>query len=57
MANRNKYLDKNKIEWRKFHEINFANIQYQEFDASNWELLPSGLTKALELIPIADKNL
>ncbi len=43
MANRIKYMDQNKIEWRKYHEINFVNINYKDFDASNWKVQPSGL--------------
>ncbi|MEO5563441.1 MAG: glycosylhydrolase-like jelly roll fold domain-containing protein, partial [Chitinophagaceae bacterium] len=43
MANRVRYMDRNKMEWRKFHEINFVNINYKPFDASNWKVEPSGL--------------
>ncbi|TCD02520.1 glycosyl hydrolase [Pedobacter psychroterrae] len=43
MANRIKDMDQNKIDWRNYHEINFVNIDYKPFDASNWELMPSGL--------------
>lgn len=56
MANRMVYLERNDVPWKKFHDINFVNIHYEEFDASNWELLPSGLLKAPELVPIAEKN-
>ena len=43
MANRIRYMDQHKMEWRKYHEINFVNINYKPFDASNWEVQPSGL--------------
>ncbi|TXE13667.1 glycosyl hydrolase [Algoriphagus aquimarinus] len=43
MANSIRYLDRNKIEWRNYHEINFVNIDYKPFDASNWKTMPSGL--------------
>ena len=43
MANRIKYMDKNEITWRNYHEINFVNIDYGPFDASDWEVMPSGL--------------
>jgi hypothetical protein len=43
MANKIKDLDQKKIQWRNYHEINFVNIDYKEFDASNWKLMPSGL--------------
>lgn len=43
MANRIRYMDQQGLEWRKFHEINFVNIDYKPFDASGWEPMPSGL--------------
>ncbi|MEG1589516.1 glycosyl hydrolase [Chryseobacterium sp.] len=52
MANRIRYMDKNKIEWRNYHEINFVNINYKPFDASNWNVQPSGLDGEIQLIPI-----
>jgi hypothetical protein len=52
MANRIKYMDENKIQWRNYHEINFVNIDYKPFDASNWKILPSGLDGEIQLIPI-----
>ena len=43
MANRIRYMDANKIEWRKYHEINFVNVGYKNFDAAHWKVQPSGL--------------
>lgn len=43
MANRIRNMDRNKQVWRKFHEINFVNINYKPFDATNWNVEPSGL--------------
>ncbi|WP_223815914.1 glycosyl hydrolase [Adhaeribacter rhizoryzae] len=43
MANRIRYMDQQKIEWRRYHEINFVNINYKPFDASVWKPMPSGL--------------
>ncbi|WEK20169.1 MAG: glycosyl hydrolase [Candidatus Pedobacter colombiensis] len=43
MANRIHYMDQQKIQWRNYHEINFVNINYKPFDASNWLVMPSGL--------------
>jgi hypothetical protein len=43
MANRIRHMDQQGMEWRKFHEINFVNIDYEPFDASGWEPMPSGL--------------
>lgn len=49
MANRIRYMDKNKMEWRKYHEINFVNIDYKPFDASNWDVQRSGIDGAVIL--------
>ncbi|MFA6057465.1 MAG: glycosyl hydrolase [Taibaiella sp.] len=43
MANRIRYMDQQKIEWRKYHEINFVNINYKNFDAANWNVTASGI--------------
>ena len=51
-ANRIADLDRRKIEWKAFHEINFVNIDYQSFDASTWPVLPSGLIGPVRLVPI-----
>lgn len=42
-ANRIADLDRRKVPWKKFHEINFVNIDYKDFDAGNWPALESGL--------------
>jgi hypothetical protein len=42
-ANRIRDLDRRKVEWKIFHDINFVNIAYKPFDASAWPLRPSGL--------------
>lgn len=52
MANRIRYMDQNKIQWRNYHEINFVNIDYKPFDASNWKVQTSGLGDGVELIPV-----
>jgi hypothetical protein len=48
MANRIAYLDRNKIEWKKFYNVNMAarlreNNKNGIFDASDWKPLESGL--------------
>lgn len=43
MANRIRYMDRHHIQWRNYHEINFVNIDYKDFDASAWQPMPSGL--------------
>jgi hypothetical protein len=50
MANRIRYMDRQKIEWRKYHEINFVNIDYKPFDATNWKPMPSGLLGPVKLV-------
>jgi hypothetical protein len=51
-ANRIADLDRRKVEWKAFHEINFVNIDYKPFDASVWPALPSGLLGPVKLIPL-----
>lgn len=43
MANRIRYMDRHKISWKNYHEINFVNIKYKPFDASAWGVAPSGI--------------
>ena len=49
MANSIRYLDTNGIEWRNYHEINFVNIDYKPFDASNWKTMPSGIAGKVQI--------
>lgn len=51
-ANRIADLDRRKVGWKAFHEINFVNIDYKPFDASVWPALPSGLLGPVTLIPL-----
>ncbi|MHC4573118.1 MAG: glycosyl hydrolase [Planctomycetota bacterium] len=52
-ANRIADLDRRKVNWKKFYEINFVNIKYRKFDASAWPLMDSGLLGPVRLIPQA----
>lgn len=52
MANRIRYMDRNGITWRNYHEINFVNINYKNFDASGWKIQPSGMEGPVQLIPV-----
>jgi Glycosyl hydrolases family 2, sugar binding domain. len=52
MANRIIYMDKKKIEWRKFNEINFINLFYEPFDASDWKPMESGLLGPVTITPV-----
>ena len=51
-ANRIRDMDQRKVPWRIMHEINFVNIDYKPFDASNWPLHESGLLGPVRLIPV-----
>ncbi len=51
MANRIRDMDRKKIQWRNYHEINFVNIDYKPFDASNWNVMPSGLIGPVTITP------
>lgn len=55
-ANRIRDLDRRKVAWRTFHDINFVNIDYQPFDASGWPLTPSGLLGPVRLIPVSARS-
>ena len=51
-ANRIADLDRRGVEWKRFHEINFVNVDYKPFDASGWKLQPSGLLGPVCLVPV-----
>jgi hypothetical protein len=51
-ANRIRDLDRRGVEWRIMREINFVNINYRPFDASQWPLTPSGLLGPVTLTPL-----
>ena len=42
-ANRIRKLDRDRVNWKNFYEINFVDIQYKPFDASSWAVTESGL--------------
>jgi hypothetical protein len=52
MANRIRAMERAKIPWKIFREINFVNIAYEPFDASGWAVEPSGLAGPVVLIPV-----
>ncbi len=49
-ANRIASLDRQGVKWRKFKEINFANISYKKSDFSDWAPVKSGLNSSVKLI-------
>lgn len=52
MANRIRNMDRNGISWRNYHEINFVNINYKNFDAAGWPVQPSGLDGDIRVMPL-----
>ena len=54
-ANRVRDLDRRKVDWKIMREINFVNINYKPFDASGWELTPSGLLGPVTLVPLTER--
>ncbi len=49
-ANRIADLDRRKVPWKQFHEINFVNIDYKLFDAAGWTPMESGLLGPVRLL-------
>lgn len=45
-------LDRKKVPWKNFHEINFVNIKYERYDASDKEPVLSGLLSDIKLFSI-----
>ncbi|HEY5911597.1 MAG TPA: glycosylhydrolase-like jelly roll fold domain-containing protein, partial [Verrucomicrobiae bacterium] len=51
-ANRIRDLDRRKVPWKNFYDINFVNLDYKPFDASNWPMFDSGLLGPVRLTPV-----
>ncbi|WP_316765730.1 glycosyl hydrolase [Pedobacter frigiditerrae] len=51
MTNRIRDMDIKKIKWRNYHEINFVDINYKDFDAAKWDVMPSGLLGPVTITP------
>jgi hypothetical protein len=51
-ANRLRDMDIRGVKWRIMKEINYVNIRYRPFDASQWPLAPSGLLGPVSLVPM-----
>ena len=54
-ANRIRAKENRGEEWKIFYEINMVNKDYKEFDATKWEVTPSGLVSPIKLIPLKKK--
>ncbi|MEY4387935.1 MAG: hypothetical protein RLY20_3218 [Verrucomicrobiota bacterium] len=53
-ANRIRDLDRRGVKWQNFHDINFVNLNYKKFDASNWPLADAGLLGPVTLTPVSE---
>lgn len=51
-ANRIRDLDRRGVKWKNSYDINFVNLDYRPFDASNWPLIDSGLLGPATLTPV-----
>lgn len=51
-ANRLRAKEMRGEEWKTFYEINMVNKDYQKFDATKWDPMPSGLVSPVKLIPL-----
>ena len=52
-ANRIRDLDRRGVAWRIFKDINFVNLNYKAFDASNWPVTDCGLIGPVTLTPLS----
>jgi hypothetical protein len=52
-ANRIRDLDRRRVPWKIFHDINYVGIDYKPFDASAWPVRPSGLLGPVTLTALA----
>ena len=51
-ANRIRDLDRHGIKWKNFYDINFVDINYKPFDASDWPLTDCGLLGPVTLTAV-----
>jgi hypothetical protein len=54
-ANRIRDLDRRGVPWKTFRDINFVDINYKPFDASNWPLTDCGLLGPVTLTAVTAK--
>ena len=51
-ANRIRDLDRRGVNWKIFKDINFVNVDYKPFDASEWPLTDCGLLGPVTLTAV-----
>jgi hypothetical protein len=54
-ANRIRDLDRRGVQWKTFRDINFVNVNYRPFDASDWPLTDCGLLGPATLTPVTSR--
>jgi hypothetical protein len=52
-ANRIRDLDRRRVPWKVFHDINVVGVDYEPLDASAWPLRDSGLLGPVTLQPVS----
>ncbi len=52
-ANRVRDLDRRRVAWKIFEDINFVGVDYRPFDAAGWPVRPSGLLGPVTVTPLA----
>src|SRR5262249_24681725 len=55
-ANRIADMDRRKVNWKYFYDINVVNLSYKPLDASDWPLRDSGLLGPVRLIPLREPS-
>lgn len=55
-ANRIRDLDRRKVKWKTFRDINVVNLDYKPFDASGWPLADCGLLGPVTLTPLQQSS-
>ena len=51
-ANRIRDYDRRGVNWRIFKEINFVNLRYSGGRYDHWDIMPSGLTSPVAIVPL-----
>jgi hypothetical protein len=52
-ANRIRDLDRRRVKWKVFRDINLVNMDYKPFNAANWPLTDCGLLGPVTLTPVS----
>ena len=55
-ANRIRAKELRGEEWKIFHEINMVNKDYERFDATKWDAMPSGLLGPVTITPLEETS-